>query len=502
MCSTGTTSWPRASTRREATCSCRFSTSRSKPGLQRRAPWAWPAFSANVRGMAYGPADAIDLTGLKRALVIQLRHHGDVLLTSPVFTVLKNHVPGIEVDALVYAETRHMLDLHPAIAQVHVIDRRWKELGATTRLGHEWRLHSALRARRYDLVVHLSEHPRGAWLARLLGARYSVAPNFGRKARMWKKSFSHLYPLPPHARRHRVEINLDALRRLGIQPGDDERKLVLVPGEDAERKVQALLAGEGLASRGFIHFHPGSRWKFKCWPPERALALLDVLAKRADRAHRRARRAGAGDGRGDPQARGRRARRLFGKAHAEGARGACRAGEALHRRGLSTDAHRRGDADADGGAVRAERRAGVVALAGAPPHRGLGRAPLPSMRHGRMRRRQGERVPHPASRGSGAERDRFAARAMIRGILLALFVASGAKAYALQVSDDRGVVISLARPAERIVTLAPHLAGIVYAAGAGARLVAVSSFSRHPQEAERLPVVASAGRIDIERLIA
>jgi len=91
---------------------------------------------------------------------------------------------------------------------------------------------------------------------------------------------------------------------------------------------------------------------------------------------------------------------------------------------------------------------------------------------------------------------------MIRGILLALFVASGAKAYALQVSDDRGVVISLARPAERIVTLAPHLAEIVYAAGAGAKLVAVSSFSRHPQEAERLPVVASAGRVDIERLIA
>ena len=34
---------------------------------------------------------------------------------------------------------------------------------------------SALRARRYDLVVHLTEHPRGAWLKRLAGARYGVA---------------------------------------------------------------------------------------------------------------------------------------------------------------------------------------------------------------------------------------------------------------------------------------------------------------------------------------
>ncbi|HMH18019.1 MAG TPA: putative lipopolysaccharide heptosyltransferase III [Burkholderiales bacterium] len=233
--------------------------------------------------MRYGPADAIDVSGLRRALVIQLRHHGDVLLTSPVFTVLKHHAPALEIDALVYAETREMLDLHPAIARVHVVRRDWKEAGALARLAHEWRLFAALRERGYDLIVHLSEHPRGAWLARSLGARYAVAPNFSRKPRLWKKSFSHLFPLPPHARRHRVDINLDALRRIGIQPGEDERRLLLVPGEDAERSVEALLAGQRLAAREFIHFHPGSRWQFKCWPPERAAALVDTLIRRGER---------------------------------------------------------------------------------------------------------------------------------------------------------------------------------------------------------------------------
>ena len=233
--------------------------------------------------MSYGPADAVDLTKLKRALVIQLRHHGDVLLTSPVFTVLKNHAPALEVDALVYAETRVMLDLHPAIAQVHVVDRRWKERSAPARLVQEWRLHSALRARRYDLLVHLSEHPRGAWLARSLGARYAVAHDFARKRRAWKRSFTHLTPLPGNGRRHRVELNLDTLRRIGIQPGDEERKLKIVPGEDAERAVDELLAAEGLAAKRFIHFHPGSRWQFKCWPADRAAALIDVLAQRGER---------------------------------------------------------------------------------------------------------------------------------------------------------------------------------------------------------------------------
>jgi heptosyltransferase-3 len=233
--------------------------------------------------MQIGPADAIDLSALRRVLVIQLRHHGDVLLASPLFTVLRNRVPSAELDALVYSDTRPMLDLHPAIAQVHVVNRAWKDLGGLARLAQEWRLFAGLRERRYDLVVHLSEHPRGAWLARALGVRYAVAPNFSRKSRMWKASFSHLAPLPPHARRHRVEVNLDVLRRIGLQPGDDERGLVLVPGEEADRRVEALLSEQGLAARSFIHFHPGSRWQFKCWPTERAAALIDALAQRGER---------------------------------------------------------------------------------------------------------------------------------------------------------------------------------------------------------------------------
>ena len=54
--------------------------------------------------------DAVPLELCERALVIKLRHHGDVLLASPVLSVLKNRRPGIEVDALVYDDTAPMLD--------------------------------------------------------------------------------------------------------------------------------------------------------------------------------------------------------------------------------------------------------------------------------------------------------------------------------------------------------------------------------------------------------
>ena len=91
---------------------------------------------------------------------------------------------------------------------------------------------------------------------------------------------------------------------------------------------------------------------------------------------------------------------------------------------------------------------------------------------------------------------------MNRLLALAIIAGAAAGAHALQVTDDRGMTTSLERPAQRMVSLAPHLAEMVFAAGAGASLAGVSSFSHHPTEAARLPVVASHGRVDIERLIA
>ena len=59
-----------------------------------------------------------------------------------------------------------------------------------------------------------------------------------------------------------------------------------------------------------------------------------------------------------------------------------------------------------------------------------------------------------------------------------------------------------AAPAQRIVSLAPHLTELAFAAGAGAKLVAVSEYSDFPPEAARLPRVASATGVDIERILA
>jgi heptosyltransferase-3 len=225
--------------------------------------------------------DAVNLDTVRRVLVVKLRHHGDVLLTSPVFHVLKERAPHLEIDALVYSDTRDMLAGHPAIAQVHAVDRAWKRLGYGAQARREAALFQELRARKYQLLVHLTDHWRGAWLSLLLGPRWSVAP--ARAGRFWKAAFTHRYPLPKARPRHTVELNLDALRRVGVQPEEGEKALRLVPGAEAEARIEQLLGAAGLAAGGFIHVHPTSRWLFKAWSEERNAELLKRLVREGHR---------------------------------------------------------------------------------------------------------------------------------------------------------------------------------------------------------------------------
>lgn len=202
-------------------------------------------------------------------LVTKLRHHGDVLLISPVLNVLRRRFPEAEIDALVYRETRAMLEGHPALSHLHLVDK-----GGS--LGQEWRLLQGLRQRRPDLLVHLTTSNRGAWLARLLKPRLAVAPSYSGK--FYRASFTHLYR---HVNaRPIVECNLDALRRLGIRPEPEDKRAVLVPGPEAEAAAEQVLEEFGLRGGAFILIHPTSRWLFKCWPVDKVAALADALEER------------------------------------------------------------------------------------------------------------------------------------------------------------------------------------------------------------------------------
>jgi iron complex transport system substrate-binding protein len=71
----------------------------------------------------------------------------------------------------------------------------------------------------------------------------------------------------------------------------------------------------------------------------------------------------------------------------------------------------------------------------------------------------------------------------------------------IRVVDDTGATVTLAAPARRIVSLAPHATELLFAAGAGERVVGVLKGSDFPPAATKLPVVGDVYALDLERII-
>lgn len=89
-----------------------------------------------------------------------------------------------------------------------------------------------------------------------------------------------------------------------------------------------------------------------------------------------------------------------------------------------------------------------------------------------------------------------------RLILLLLFSLAAPARGEIVVQDDLGRLVRLAKPARRIVSLAPHITENLYAAGAGSRIVGVSDYSDYPQAAKQLPRVGSSASLDLEAIVA
>ena len=86
--------------------------------------------------------------------------------------------------------------------------------------------------------------------------------------------------------------------------------------------------------------------------------------------------------------------------------------------------------------------------------------------------------------------------------LAAAVAAVPASAEPIRVNDDSGHTITLPAPARRVVALGPHLAELMFAAGAGERLVGVLRYSDFPPAALKLPIVGDAFAINLEAVAA
>lgn len=219
-----------------------------------------------------------DLSSVQRILIIKLRHLGDVLLTTPLFSLLKGRFPHAAIDAYVYKDALPILEGNPHMSECITCDPAWKALPWLRRWAKERAVLRTIRARRYDAVIQLTEGDRGAIAARASGAPIRVGCDPKGEGFLGKeKCYTHIIASPPQ-KRHCVERHLDAARCLGIFPEAHERGLYFHVPDEANARARALI-GPG----AFVLVHPVARWQFKHLSTQQIADLLRALHARGER---------------------------------------------------------------------------------------------------------------------------------------------------------------------------------------------------------------------------
>jgi len=93
--------------------------------------------------------------------------------------------------------------------------------------------------------------------------------------------------------------------------------------------------------------------------------------------------------------------------------------------------------------------------------------------------------------------------AVLRCVLMAaLALASAAASGEIRLTDDSGRTVTLDRPAQRIISLAPHITELAFAAGAGDRIVGTVEYSNYPEQAKAIARIGDSALLDLERIVA
>jgi lipopolysaccharide heptosyltransferase I len=210
-----------------------------------------------------------------KALIVRLGALGDIVHAIPVAAALRRARPDAQIDWLVSAKHREILDLVPVVRTRIAVNDRGRGGGLSVVAAVR-----ALRRTGYDVVLDLQGLVKSAAIARATGAPRVI----GFASRYCREPLARLFYTTVHdpggggiyARsetRHVVRINLGLLEALDISPGAPEFPLARVDSDAARRTLEATGGRYAL-------LNPGAAWPNKRWPAPRLGELAAALRER------------------------------------------------------------------------------------------------------------------------------------------------------------------------------------------------------------------------------
>lgn len=197
-------------------------------------------------------------------LVVQTSFLGDVVLTTPLLSALRQRVRPRRLSVLVRPEAVGLVAGHPDVDDVLVDDKR----GADRGLAGLWRTARRLRRERFDVVVSPHRSLRTALVLAAAGIPRRIGFASSRGAAFFHER------VPRDRSHHDVDRNLALVAPFGAPVAPTPALHVPVAAEAAERAAALLPDGDG----PLIGVAPGSVWATKRWTAEGFAAVVSTLA--------------------------------------------------------------------------------------------------------------------------------------------------------------------------------------------------------------------------------
>lgn len=215
----------------------------------------------------------------RRLLCVRLDSAGDVLMTTPALTALKDAVPGRQVTLLTSASGARAARLVPAVDEIVEFEAPWmKTPSADAALDRA--LVNRLAAGRYDAAVVFTVYSQNplpaAYLVYLAGVPRRLAHC---RENPYGLLTDWVHESEPRQRvRHEVRRQLDLVATTGAVPRTESLSIAIAPV--ARRRAAAALATLEVPRDGpLVVAHVGATAQSRRYPPRQYAAALDLVVE-------------------------------------------------------------------------------------------------------------------------------------------------------------------------------------------------------------------------------
>ena len=203
-----------------------------------------------------------------RILVIRLTAIGDVVLTLPAVSVLRQNFPAAKITFLTTKENASLLQGFRDVDETIVLDRAAFRSRNPWRIAKEFfRLCSQLRAGKFSLAVDLQGNGESAWLTRITSApqRWGIVHKPGRR-----RAFTH--SVDRRREIHAAEMHLELLKHCGLKM-DSVRNEFFLPSDVLVAARNFFAANKLVPEKPTLFLQPFTSSPAKNWPLENFLTL-------------------------------------------------------------------------------------------------------------------------------------------------------------------------------------------------------------------------------------